>query len=228
MAVSLLNSAFAFNGSFSGSLTVPITATTAGSTLIAMTSCDDINNNSGGVTSTTDSASSAGWTRLLNCKQNVSSTGTANFIDIWYITNVVGGITSVTSNYAGANAAGTTYVLEVRGIDLTSPVITSNGGTFSTSGSPHNGTPISSGAIANAFYVACANPTASGAVFTSAANGWTGLVRNPGGAVWFEYLIATGSQTPGFNGGATVSYPLSAAVFKPAPNPKSLLSMFDF
>jgi hypothetical protein len=226
MAVSLVNATFAFNGSFSSNLTVTIPSTAAGNTLIAMTSCDDINNNSGGVTSTTDNLSSAGWTRLLNCKQNVGSTGTANFIDIWYLPNIATGITSVTSNYAGTLAAGTTYILEVSGIDRVSPVIASNGGTFSTSGSPHNGTAISSGAIANAFYVAVANPTASGAVFTSAANGWTSLVRNPGGAVWFEYLIATGSQTPGFNGGATVSYPLSAAVFKPSTTTPNLFCMF--
>jgi hypothetical protein len=221
MAVSLVNTNVAQGGSFSSNLTVTTVATTAGNTLIAMTSCDDINNNSTGVISTTDNiGGSTGWTRLTACHGNQSTGGTANYVDIWYKTNVPSGITSVTSNYSGTAALATIFVLEVNGINWASPVITTSLFSGTTSGSPHNGTALSSGAFTGAFFVAVGNPTASGTVWSSAANGWTSLTR-PGGGVWHEYLIASGSQTPGFNGGATVTYPLGAAVFNPTPNPST-------
>jgi len=226
MAISVVNVSSANTSGFAGSLTIPITTPAAGNSLVVI--CGDIDLNGAGlgtVSCQDDQANTALYTRITGVQNHINLSGTSYCSDMYYRVDVPAGLTFITVTFGTGTNFARVAVLEVAGMNWASPLEHTSQLNSTTSGNPHLGTPIST-TFTNALFVSLSLTTANATM--TPITGWTAVLSGTG-EILAAYLIGSGTQTPGFNGGNTVTFTTNAATFNPTQNPnqQGMLLMFN-
>ena len=188
-----------------------ITSSTAGNLLIAVPFYD-----SNSVSTPTVSGVSGGGGNTFTQFPSVRATfSTSGAIDIWYLANNAGGITTVTATFSASVTGRSVWVLEVSGADTGTTTVRDVGSTVSNAASATNvlGASMTTANAADIIVTGFLD----GGTFTTANSPWTASTTiNNGNGLVYQIVAATGSYQGSGNQTPSATFSASQASFKAA------------